>query len=90
MKNREEVIRFLETQRDKYQYVVREPYAPYLLLFSSKPKKYTKYQFWGYAPNDLEGEPAIHIDNTDIKEINWSNRSATKIEDWLEGQEGEG
>lgn len=87
MKNREEVIRFLEKQRSKYQYIVREPYAPFLLLFSSKPKKYTKYQFWGYPSGELDGEPAIHIDNTDITEISWSNRSPKLISEWLEEQE---
>lgn len=90
MKNREEVIQFLETHRSKYQYIVREPDAPYLLLFSLKPKKYKRENFWGYDDENAMGvEPAIHVDNTDITEISWSNRSATKIEDWLEGQEGE-
>lgn len=90
MKNREEVIQFLEMHRSKYQYIVREPDAPFLLLFSLKPKKYKPENFWGYYNENAAGvEPAIIIDNTDITEISWSNRSATKIEDWLEGQEGE-
>lgn len=87
MKDRKEVIRFLETQRDKYQYVVREPDATYLLIFSSKPKKYTSDKFWGYPSSELDGEPAIHIDNTDITEISWSNRSPKLISEWLEEQE---
>lgn len=88
MKDRAAVIRILETQRYYYHYIVRDLESHYLLLFSLKPKKYKYDNFWGYVNENEEGvKPAMLIENTDITEINWTNRSAIEIDKWLEEQE---
>lgn len=84
--NREEALALLKELQDKgYQYVVRDKGMGYLCCFSLKPKKYQCSESWGYVDPDspavMMAEP---IKNTDIREINWNNRSATLISDMFE------
>lgn len=65
-----------------YRYVVRELDSEYLNCYSLKPKRYLMDNDWGYTLKDQESRealPAAIIKNEDMKEINYSNRSATLI-----------
>ncbi len=67
-----------------YRYVVRDKEMPYLVCFSLKPKRYRELESWGYKDADIsKALPAYPIKNTDVKEINFNNRSATLIEDFV-------
>jgi len=67
-----------------FKYIVRDLDGDWLVLFSLKPKKYIKMEFWGYVnemdPNAL---PCKVIENSDITEISWKNRSPILISDFL-------
>lgn len=68
-----------------YRYVVRDKEMNYLSCFSLKPKKYRDTESWGYTnPDDPRAMAAYLIKNTDITEINWTNKSASLISDYLE------
>lgn len=67
-----------------YKYVVRDKESEFLSCFSLKPKRYRDLESWGYLnPDEPKAMMAYPIKNTDITEINWSNRSATLILDFL-------
>lgn len=85
LQTREQVIKSLQDlYAEGYRYVVREKDMQWLLCFSLKPKKYREFEGWGYVDPDVTGViTAYPIKNTDITEINWTNRSATLIEDFL-------
>lgn len=85
-KRRSEVVKKLkELYKEGYQYVVRDEDMPYLVCFSIKPKRYRDIQSWGYADPYAQGVlPAYPIRNIDITEINYSNKSATLIEGFIE------
>jgi len=71
-----------------YMYVVRDKDMPYLICFSLKPKRYLDTESWGYVNPDEEGVlPAYPIKNTDITEVNYSNKSATLITDLIKALE---
>lgn len=75
-----------ELYKKGYRYIVRDKDMPSLLCFSLKPKRYRDMESWGYVDGDAHGVlPAYPIKNRDIAEINYNNRSATLIEDFLEG-----
>lgn len=68
-----------------YRYVVRDKEMHYLSCFSLKPKKYRDTESWGYVnPHEQGAMMAYAIKNTDITEINWSNKSPTLISYFLE------
>lgn len=55
-----------------------------LVCFSLKPKKYLEIESWGYVNPDAHGAMmAYPLKNADIPEINWSNKSAKMISDFL-------
>lgn len=57
---------------------------PYLSCYSLKPKRYREIESWGYIDPEHQGViMAYPIKNTDIIEINWSNKSAIQISDLL-------
>lgn len=82
---REETKNKLKQLYEKgYRYVVRDKEMPYLVCFSLKPKRYLAEESWGYKSPDLQNSiPAYPIKNTDVSEVNWSNRSATLISDFV-------
>lgn len=84
-KNRQEAIGLLKKYYEKgFRYVARDPESKVLVLFSLKPKKYRKEEFWGYVNvDDPKTIPCQVIFNRDITEINWRNRSPVSIEDFL-------
>lgn len=86
-KAREEVVELLKDISEKgYKYVVRDKDMPFLSCFSLKPKRYREIESWGYVNENATGAlPAYPIKNKDITEINYNNRSATLISDWLKG-----
>lgn len=83
---RKETIEILKHLHGKgYRYVVREQESPYLVCFSLKPKRFMELEIWGYVNVEANGVMmAYPIKNEDITEINWNNRSATLITDFLE------
>jgi hypothetical protein len=85
LKNRADTIKDLKRYFERgFRYVVRDLDGEYLVLFSLKPKKYMDYEIWGYVNEyDPKAIPCQIIKNTDITEINWKNRSATLLEDFL-------
>lgn len=87
--NRKQAIDLLKQLQEKgYGYVVRDNEMPYLICFSLKPKKYRDTESWGYVNPDVMGaKSAYPIKNTDISEVNWNNRSATLISDFLKYQD---
>ncbi|WKA57154.1 hypothetical protein QWY16_11645 [Planococcus shenhongbingii] len=88
-KNREQAAAALkELYEQGYRYVTREEDSEFLVCFTLKPKKYREIG-WGYAdPEDPRVKMAYPFKNMDITEINWSDRSATWISDFLEKEEG--
>lgn len=88
-KSRSEVIeRLKKLYKRDYRYVVRDKDSSHLLCFSLKPKRYRDTESWGYVdPCDKKALTAYPIGNTDITEINYYNRSATSIKEFLEGEE---
>lgn len=86
--NREQTIILLKQLQEKgYSHVVRDHEMPYLTCFSLRPKKYRDTESWGYIDQGATGaRGAYSIKNTDISEVNWTNRSATLISDFLEKQ----
>lgn len=86
-KTREEVVELLKDISEKgYKYVVRDKDMPFLSCFSLKPKRYREIESWGYVNENATGVlPAYPIKNKDITEINYNNRSATLISNWLKG-----
>lgn len=93
LKSRPQVIEKLKTMHDRgYRWVVRDKDMPYLCCYSIKPKRYRDIDAWGYADPYARGAvPAYPIKNTDITEINYNNRSATAIYDFiLDNERGDG
>jgi hypothetical protein len=85
LKNRTDTTKELKKYFDRgFRYVVRDLEGEWLVLFSLKPKKYMDLESWGYV-NEFDPEviPCQIIRNTDITEINWKNRSAVLIEDFI-------
>lgn len=82
---REQMVIILNQLYEKgYRYVVRDKEALYLSCYSLKPKKYRDMESWGYKNPQAQGAAmAYPIRNTDIKEINWTNRSAMPISDFI-------
>lgn len=77
-------IALMDLYEKGYRYVVRDKEDNYLSCFSLKPKKYRDTESWGYVdPDERKTMMAYPIKNTDITEINWSNRSAMLISDFL-------
>ena len=73
-----------------FKYVVRDENSDFLTLYSIRPKRYTTYGdgFWGYTDHALQHNsrnsiPAQSIKNRDITEINYHNKRATLISDFL-------
>lgn len=87
-KNRLEVIEKLKELHERgYRYVVRDKDMPILLCFSLKPKRYRDTHSWGYVDAyDKKALPAFPIRNTDITEINYNNRSAMLIEEFISNE----
>lgn len=83
--SRKEAIVLLKQLQEKgYIYVARDKDMPYLICFSLKPKKHLDTASWGYVnPDAQEVMGAYPIKNIDISEINWTNRSASLISDFL-------
>lgn len=83
IQDRKKVLNQLERAYDEgFRYVVRGEESMFLCLFNHKPKRYTEYKDWGYTQKDIDNEksmPAHPIKNTDMIEINYSNKSATTI-----------
>ena len=92
VKSREEVIGELKKYYKKgYRYVVRDFNCCYLSLFSIKPKRFRDLESWGYANPNAHGVlMAESIKNYDITEINYKNRSATLIADFIKRSESNG
>lgn len=68
-----------------YRYAVQENDNHGILLFSLKPKKYTRDGFWGYQEKDLESVdalPAFPL-SFQVDCIKWTNRQATLISELL-------
>lgn len=92
LKNRTDTTKELKKYFDRgYRYVVRDLDGEWLVLFALKPKKYMDLEIWGYD-NEFAHEaiPCKLIRNVDIAEINWKNRSAVLIEDFLKNNETTG
>lgn len=71
-------------QKKGYRFIARDEDSDFIHCYSHKPKKYLNGGFWGYTDSDLViSQPAIPIKNTDILKVNWSNRSAFLISDFL-------
>lgn len=85
LKNRTDTTKELKKYFDGgFRYVVRDLDGKHLVLFSLKPKKYMDLESWGYVNEfDPKAIPCQTIRNTDITEINWKNRSAVLIEDFI-------
>lgn len=85
IKNRDQVLEVLKQLHGYgYRYVVRDEMSEYLSCFSLKPKKYREIG-WGYVNSNEPGvKMAYPIRNTDITEINSTNRSAVLIEDLID------
>ncbi|MCI5684555.1 MAG: hypothetical protein MR320_04095 [Enterococcus gallinarum] len=92
LKNRADTLKELKKYFDRgFRYVVRDLEGEWLVLFSLKPKKYMDLEIWGYVNEcDPNAIPCQIIRNTDITEINWKNRSAVLIEDFLKSNETTG
>lgn len=92
IQNRQQTIELLKLFLEKgYRWIVREPGADHLLLFSLKPKKYMKIESWGYENENLPGaKMAEIIKNTDITEIRWQNRQPTDLEQFIKDNEESG
>lgn len=84
-KTRKQTVSILTDLHSKgYRYVVRDKEMNYLVCFSLKPKKYRDTESWGYVDPDEQGAlMACPIKNTDVEEINWSNRTAALILDFV-------
>src|SRR5699024_5482478 len=85
-KSRTEVIEILkELQEDGYTHVVRDKDKHFLICFSQKPKRYRDTEMWGYVNPDESGVLMAHpIKNEDITEIQYNNRLATLISDFID------
>lgn len=85
LNTRDETLAILQRLYERgYRYVVREKEMSYLVCFSLKPKRFMELEIWGYPNVEASGVvPAYPIKNEDITEINWNNRSATLIYDFL-------
>lgn len=85
LNSRKQVIEILkDMQKRGYKYVVRDSEGEYLVCFSLKPKRYMDCEGWGYVdPTEKGVIPAYPIKNTDITEINFKNRSAKLIADFI-------
>lgn len=85
MHSREEAVAALNKLYEKgYRYAVRDRDMPYIICYSLKPKRYRDIESWGYVDPDEEGAlMAYPFKNIDVTEINYSNRSATLIKDFL-------
>jgi hypothetical protein len=85
VKNRADALKELKKFYDRgFRYVVRDLDGEHLVLFSLKPKKYLDLESWGYVNEcDPKAIPCQIIRNTDITEINWKNRSAVLIGDFI-------
>lgn len=85
LKNRADTMEELKKYYDRgFRYVVRDLDGEHLVLFSLKPKKYMDLESWGYVNEfDPKAFPCQIIRNTDIAEINWKNRSAVLIKDFI-------
>ncbi len=85
LKNRTDATKELKKYFDRgFRYVVRDLDGDHLVVFSLKPKKYRDLESWGYVNEcDPKAIPCQIITNTDITEINWKNRSANLIEEFL-------
>lgn len=76
--------RLRRLQEIGYTYVVRDKGSHFLSCYSLKPKRYRDMEAWGYVDSGATGVMmAYPIHNTDITEINYSNKSATLISDFL-------
>lgn len=86
--DRSETLAVLEDlSKVGYRYVVRDKESQWLSCYSLKPKKYQDTESWGYVNPDIEGVKMAYVfKNCDVTEINWSNKSAKLISDFLEGQ----
>lgn len=82
---REQVVAILNRLYEEgYRYVVRDEESRYLNCYSLKPKKYRDMGSWGYINPESEGVMmAYPIKNTVIPEINWTNKSAMLIVDFI-------
>lgn len=87
LKNRTDALKELKKYLDRgFRYVVRDLEGEWLVLFSLKPKRYMDLEAWGYVNgDDPKARPCQIIRNLDITEINWKNRSAVLIENFLNG-----
>lgn len=85
LKDRQQSIEIMKTAYKKgFRYVVRDKDSEWLTFFSLKPKRYRKMEFWGYEDENASGVlPADVVKNQDIHEINWNNKSATMIEEFI-------
>ncbi|MEB8400280.1 hypothetical protein NGG61_10130 [Enterococcus casseliflavus] len=85
LKNRADTLKELKKYSDRgFRYVVRDLEGEWLVLFSLKPKKYMDLEIWGYVNEcDPNAFPCQIIRNTDITEINWKNRNAVLIGDFI-------
>lgn len=90
LRDREQTKQLLADLYEKgYRYIVRDKGMQYLGCYSHKPKKYMDMECWGYpdrALRDDDTKPAMPIKNKDITEINWTNRSAVLISDFLKSE----
>ena len=86
--DRSETIFLLEELSKKgYRYLVRDNESQWLSCYSLKPKKYRDTESWGYVNPDIEGVKMAYVfKNWDFTEVNWSNKSAKLISEFLERQ----
>lgn len=86
--SRKQVMAILiELNGEGYHYLVRDEDSSYLSCYSLKPKKYRDTTSWGYVDPDAKNAMMVYpIKNTDITEINWSNKSAISILDFFNAQ----
>lgn len=86
MHTRKEVIKVLKRLYEEgYRYVVRDKDMPVLCCYSLKPKRYMDMEAWGYVNAlSIGAMMAYPIKNKDVTEINYLNRSATLISDFLD------
>lgn len=85
IRNRPEVLKLLKDLHGRgYRYVVRDRESEWLLCYTLKPKKYRDTNSWGYVdPNASGVKMAYPFKNNDMTEINWTNRTAKPITDFI-------
>ena len=92
-------IQIDDTDREKlevaykkgYRYIVNDEGIGHLCCFNKKPKKYVKFECWGYTDKDLSEEttlPAFPLEMT-LENVKWTNRYPTLISDLLGIKENE-